>query len=162
MNNLIFILTLLTALGSGLIAGAFFAFSSFVMGALGRIPSAEGLRGMQSINIVVINPVFLGVFIGTAVLCVGLALLSALNWSAPGSAWLIAGCALYVVGCFGVTVAFNIPLNDALAAADPATAEGLKVWENYLNVWTTWNTVRTIASAAALVTFIVGLSYKNS
>lgn len=132
------------------------------MGALGRVPPAEGIRAMQSINIVVINPVFLGVFIGTAVLCVGLAILSALNWNAPGSAWLIAGCALYVVGCFGVTVAFNIPLNNALAAVDPATVEGLKVWENYLTNWTMWNTIRTIASAAALVTFIVGLSYKNS
>lgn len=160
MNYLVFILTIITALGSGLIAGAFFAFSSFVMGALGRIPSAEGLRAMQSINIVVINPVFLGVFIGTAVLCVGLAVLSLVSWNAPGSAWLIAGCVLFVVGCFGVTVAFNIPLNDALATADPPTAEGIAVWENYLNVWTMWNTVRTIASAAALVTFFVGLSYK--
>ena len=127
------------------------------MGALGRVPSAEGLRAMQSINIVVINQVFLGVFMGTAVLCLALAILSVMNLNAPGSAWLIAGCVLYVAGCFGVTMFFNVPLNNALAAADAATVEGLKVWENYLTTWTMWNTVRTIAAAAALVTFIVGV-----
>jgi len=55
-NNLLLALTLLSALGSGLIAGAFFAFSTFVMGALGRLPAAHGIAAMQSINVVVINP----------------------------------------------------------------------------------------------------------
>ena len=32
---------------------------------------------------------------------------------------MVAGGALYVLGMFVVTVIFNVPLNDALAAADP-------------------------------------------
>jgi uncharacterized membrane protein len=156
-SNLIFVLTLLTALGCGLIAGAFFAFSSFIMAALGRVPPSQGIASMQSINIVVINPVFLGVFLGTAVLCVLLAVFSLLNWNTPGSAWLLAGCLLYFFGTFVVTMAFNVPLNNALAAVDPASAEGARVWENYLNAWTIWNTVRTIASLASMALVIIGL-----
>ena len=51
MSEKLFVfLTLLAALGSGLIAGVFFAFSSFVMAALGRLPSdqvGEVLRGSR-------------------------------------------------------------------------------------------------------------------
>ncbi len=45
-------------LGSALVGGVFFAFSSFVMKALARVPSPEGIAAMQSINVVVINPSF--------------------------------------------------------------------------------------------------------
>src|SRR5262245_11135896 len=99
-NNLYFIATLVAALGSGLIAGAFFAFSNFVMKALGKIPGVEGMHAMQSINIVVLNPVFLLVFAGTAVVCVGVAIFSILRWQDAGSAYLLAGAVLYVVGTF--------------------------------------------------------------
>ena len=60
-------LILLTALGSALMAGTFFAFSNFVMPALGKLPAEQGLAAMQSINRVVLNPLFLSVFVGTAV-----------------------------------------------------------------------------------------------
>ena len=67
IDNLLLALTLFGALGSGLVAGNFYAFSTFVMKALARLPSAQGIAAMQSINITVINPWFLGVaFFGTA------------------------------------------------------------------------------------------------
>ena len=37
---------------------------------------------------------------------------------------MIAGGLLYVVGMFVVTMVFNVPLNNALAAVDPASPEG--------------------------------------
>ncbi|WP_204320120.1 hypothetical protein, partial [Klebsiella oxytoca] len=89
--RVVFALTLAAALGSGLIAGTFFGFSSFIMQALGRIPPQAGLAAMRSINIVVINPVFLGVFVGTAVATVLLAAIALSRWSEPGTAWLILG-----------------------------------------------------------------------
>ena len=55
-------------LGSALVGGIFFAFSSFVMKALTQVPSAGGIGAIQSINLVVINRSFLGVFFGTAVI----------------------------------------------------------------------------------------------
>jgi hypothetical protein len=48
-----------------------------------------------------------------------------------------------------VTMAFNVPLNNALAAADPASAEATSVWARYLKDWTLWNHVRGIAPPAA-------------
>lgn len=49
---MIFLLTLISALGCGLIVGIFFAFSAFVMPALARIPPAQDIAAaMQSINV---------------------------------------------------------------------------------------------------------------
>ena len=47
IDDTLFALTLVSALGCGLIAGAFFAFSSFVMKALGRLPPPQGIAAMQ-------------------------------------------------------------------------------------------------------------------
>ncbi len=146
-----------SALGSCLVAGIFFAFSVFVMEALKRLPAAHGIAAMQSINVTVINPVFMLVFMGTAAVCVVLAILSLLNWGDPRSFNVLAGCLLYVIGCFGVTMIFNVPLNDALAAVQSDSAEGATVWNRYLTEWTNWNHVRTAASLAASVAFFAAL-----
>jgi len=82
------------AIGSGLIAGVFFAFSSFVMPALRRLPAAQGVAAMQSINIMVLNPMFLGVFLGTAIGCLLLVVIALLNWHKPGATCLGAGGAI--------------------------------------------------------------------
>jgi uncharacterized membrane protein len=157
MSTIVPVLTWLAALGAALIAGAFFAFSSFVMGALGRLPAPQGIAAMQSINVVVINPIFLGVFAGTAIVCVLLAIAAIVGWGQPGAIALLAGAALYVVGTFIVTMTLNVPLNDALAAADPASDAGAELWGRYLADWTRWNTLRTVGSLGALGAFIVAL-----
>lgn len=46
-------MTITAALGCGLIAGVFFAFSTFVMKGLARIPTEAGVAAMQSINVTV-------------------------------------------------------------------------------------------------------------
>ena len=60
-------LPLLVCLGAGTIGGVFFGFSTFVMKALAQLSEAQGIAAMQRINVVVLNPLFLGVFVGTAV-----------------------------------------------------------------------------------------------
>src|SRR5580765_4717504 len=162
INDLIFVLAFVSAIGSGLIAGAFFAFSSFVMRALGRLPSEQGIAAMQSINIVVINPVFLGVFVGAALTSAVVVILSLVRWSDSGSAYLLAAGLVYILGTFLVTMVFNVPLNDTLASMNPATSEGIALWANYLTNWTIWNHVRTFAALIALALFIVGLVNRNT
>jgi uncharacterized membrane protein len=154
------VITLLTALGAGLIAGVFFAFSTFVMKALARIPSAQGIAAMQSINVVVINPWFMGVFLGTAVGCVGLGIWSLMNWKEAGVGWILTGSFAYLVGTLMVTMWFNVPRNDALAKVDPTSAEGARLWASYISSWTAWNHVRTAAAliAACLMTIALWLS----
>ena len=91
LDQLHFVLVFFALLGSGLIAGVFFAFSTFVMNALSRLPSGEGIAVMQSINISVLNRWFLGVFLGTAVVCILLLVWSLFLWDQMGSGYLIAG-----------------------------------------------------------------------
>ncbi len=146
-----------TALGCALIAGVFFAFSTFVMKALARLPPAEGIRAMQSINVVVINGRFLAAFLGTAVACGLLALSSPWTWQQPGGALRLGGCLLYLVGTILVTAAFNIPRNDALAQLQPDAVEAAAVWSRYVASWTAWNHVRTAAALIASGLLIASL-----
>ena len=153
----LFVLTLISALGCGLIAGVFFAFSAFVMRALARLPASQGIAAMQAINIAVINPVFMSVFLGTAVACAGLVAISMFTWHGPGAVWLIVGGLLYLVGTFGVTIVFNVPRNNSLAAIDPAKPDAAGKWAAYVSSWTAWNHVRTVAALAAAALLSIGL-----
>ena len=154
-----FVLTFVAALGSGLIAGVFFIFSVAIIWAFERLPASEGIAAMQSIIIVIVNPIFLGVFIGIGVVCFVLAIRSLGRWEQPGSAWLLAGCLLYLIGSIGVTMVFNVPMNLRLAAADPASSAGQEIWAHFLTNWTVWNHVRMIASLAASASFMAALIY---
>lgn len=156
MTRLMFLVTLAAALGSGLMAGLFFAFSTSIMSALGRIPAAHGIAAMQSVNVTIINPVFLSVFLGTALLSALLVVGAIFGWT-PNPGWVITGALLYIVGVIGITMFINVPMNDALAAVGPDTAAGAELWAHYLDRWTFWNHVRTLAPLAALVAFILAL-----
>ena len=52
MNSVTTVAAILALIGSGIIAGVFYAFSSFIMKALAGVPSGEGIAAMQSINAV--------------------------------------------------------------------------------------------------------------
>ena len=156
-DQLITGLILLTALGSGLVAGAFFAFSTFVMAALARLPAAQGIAAMQSINIVVINPIFLGTMFGTALACIALLVASVSGWGEPRAFYQLAGGLLYLVGTVLVTMTFNVPRNNALARVDPGSTEAATLWVRYVSEWTMWNHLRTAAALAAAAAFIFAL-----
>ncbi len=153
--NLLCIAIVAAALGSGLIAGLFFAFSAFVMAALAARPAAEGMAAMVSINRVILRSLFMPVFFGTAIAAALLAGYALMRWSAA-SPWLIGAALAYLVGAIGVTMAWNVPLNNRIERADPA-ADNAGIWTHYLDRWTKWNHVRTVASLAAAGLFIGAL-----
>lgn len=157
IERLILILTLVAALGSGLMAGLFFAFSTSVMAALGRLPPPQGIVAMQSINVTILNPVFFIVFFGTALVCLVLAYVAASASSGSAASLLLVGCVLYLAGNILVTMMFNVPLNNALAAVAPDSAAGATLWTRYLSVWTAWNHARGVACLAATACFILAL-----
>ena len=157
MNLLTIVVIAAALLGSALIAGVFFAFSSFIMKALARVPSHEGIAAMQSINVVVINPAFLGLFVGTAGVCLLVVLLAVSSWGAASAPFLLAGAMSYLIGTFLVTGAGNVPLNNRLAAVSAIDSTADSVWEHYLDRWTLLNTVRTAAAVFAASMFAVGL-----
>ena len=147
------VLTLISALGCALVGGIFFTFSTFVMKALDRLPPAQGIAAMQSINVTVINPLFMAAFFGTAAACAIVTLSLLLSWHRPGGGFLLVGSLLYLFGTILVTIVFNVPRNEALAAVDPASAEGARLWAGYVPGWTAWNHVRTIAALLAAAAF---------
>jgi uncharacterized membrane protein len=158
MSRLLQYATFATALGCGLSAGVFFAFSAFVMPALDRLPSAQSIRAMNSINKLAVTPVFMIALVGTAVACVALGAWAVASWDQRPAAWVLAGSALYLLGAIVVTGAANVPLNDALAIVDPDAADAASRWSSYLSDWIMWNHVRAVATLAAAGLFTVALS----
>ena len=73
MSDLLVAVTIAAVVGCGLSAGALFAFSSFVMRALARLPAPQGIAAMNSINVVAVTPVFMTALFGTGLLCIALA-----------------------------------------------------------------------------------------
>lgn len=151
-----FALSFAAALGCGLMAGIFFAFSNFVMRAFDRISPDQGIAAMQAVNITVLNPVFLLFFLGTGLLCLA-AIVVALIFDSGQTAYLFAGGALYLVGNIGVTAVFNVPMNESLALVDGRHPDAVSIWKNYLDNWTFWNHVRTITALAAAAAFTLAL-----
>src|SRR5215203_5954392 len=103
-------MTMVAALGCGLMAGLFFAFSVSVMRALARTRPAEGMAVMQRINVAILNPVFLGSFLGTAVACVVVVIVALVRWHEAGAALRVTGGSLYLAGTFLVTIVVNVPM----------------------------------------------------
>jgi len=98
------------------------------------------------------------IFLATTAASAALVAIALLRWGEPGAIAMVAGGALYVLGMFVVTVIFNVPLNNALAAADPASHEAASLWVRFLTDWTLWNHVRTVSSTAACALFIAAIA----
>jgi uncharacterized membrane protein len=147
--------TLGTALGCGLNAGVFFAFSSFVMPAIDRLPKSQAITTMQSINKLAITPVFMTALFGTALACAGLGIWALIGDGPTG--WLVAGCALFLAGAIVVTIVANVPLNNAVDAMTPDGPGSAAAWASYFSRWMAWNHVRAATSLAACGLLTVGL-----
>ncbi len=151
----------IAALGCGLAAGVFFAFSSFVMQGLKDLPAADGIKAMNAINNAAKKPSLMILLFGTALLC--LAMIVAVLWleglPARADADLVigplGGSVVYLVGAMLVTVVRNVPLNNALAAAN--SVDGPEIWNAYLRDWVKWNHVRTVACTLACALLMAAL-----
>lgn len=156
MNNITMYMILISLLGAGLMAGTFYAFSTFIIKAIARTPTAEAINTMQSINIVVINRWFLIVFIGTALLSL-LLIINQLIYRQTAYYWIISASLLYISGTFLVTVVGNVPLNDELGNISANDGRAAKLWQRYIKQWSRWNHLRTLCSIIATLLFAIGL-----
>ncbi len=141
--------------GAGLITGLLFAFSNFVMSALSDVSNENGMLVMQRINERIINPIFVLLFFGTPLLCVIIAIRSGMTLNAAGSFLLLLGSICYLLGPFGITMLFNVPLNNRLAKTEPPGAD--KVWTDYQLHWQRWNHVRTYVGVLSIALLAAGL-----
>jgi len=139
------------------VAGVFFAFSAFVMKALGRLPDKQGLAAMQAVNVEAVTPAFMTAFLGTAVVCAVLAVYSLVVWGEGFAPYVLVGGLVYLGGALLVTIFYNVPRNEALARVEPQDSDADKHWRRYLSSWTAGNHVRTVASLMAAALFTVAL-----
>ena len=156
MRSLLDAATIATAVGCGVSGGVFFAFSTFVMPALGKLPAAQGIAAMQTINVEAINAPFMVVLFGSGIVGVGVAGV-ALARKEPGAHWIVAAALMYLGGTLLVTMACNVPLNEALSGLRPEGAQSASVWAHYLTQWTAWNHVRTVAGALSATLLVVAV-----
>jgi uncharacterized membrane protein len=153
-----FVLVVLGILGTGLVAGVFCGFSTFVMRGLAALPPAQGVAAMNAINVAAVRPAFMAVFTGSAVLSALIAVVTFVVWPDDGRVELLLGSALYLLGSFGLTLVANVPRNDRLARLTAGAPEAAVYWPAYVREWTLWNHVRTVASAAAALVYVLALT----
>jgi uncharacterized membrane protein len=150
-------LLILAILGTGIMAGVFYAFSGFVTQGIDRLPAADAARAMRGINVAAVRaPLMLALF-GTglvAITVLGFAIAGALGGA---TWWAVAAAVIYLVGAIGVTGGANVPRNNRLAAAPEAPEALASAWNTFRPGWHAWNHVRTITCAAACVGFAVAL-----
>ena len=151
-------LTAVCALGSATVGGVFFAFSTFVLPGLRRLPPAGGIAAMQQVNVTAVRPGLMSALFGTAALCLVLAIWAGASGEIRRNPALLIGALLYLVGAVGVTAAYNVPLNNALAAL-PATPAGAAGWADFLRGWAVGNHVRTVTCLGAAAAFLVALRH---
>ena len=147
------IVTTAAAVGSAIAGGVYANFSARVMPRLAELPDAHGISTMQQFNRDAVQAPFMTVFFGSAALSVAVI---ARAVGRPERAWYdwvaAGGSALYLLG-FAVTIGYNVPRNERLAAVVADSPAAVQVWHDYLREWTTANSLRaamSLAGAAAL------------
>ncbi|SEN50367.1 anthrone oxygenase family protein [Palleronia pelagia] len=159
MSPLILALAHVAVLAYALVAGVFLAFSDFIMRALSRTSGQGGAEAMQAINREVFRWVFMALFLGLAAVSLLLVVHAALWLDGAPAALVAAAGIVYLLGCFAVTVVFNVPMNETLAGMDLSQASTRHYWTGtYLPRWTFWNTARTIACGLAAALLLAGLA----
>ncbi len=146
-----------TALAAGLMSGVFYAFSSFVMSGLKRLPSPQGMAAMQSINVTAVEPGLMIPFFGTMIAAIAVAVTAVADWHGAVSVWLLAGAASYAFGTFAMTAAYHVPRNNTLEATGIDSPDAALVWQRYLEEWTSWNHVRALTSMVSALAFTVAI-----
>ena len=156
------LILLATAISTALIAGLFYSYACSVVPGLGRLPDKEYLSAMQSINRVILNPVFFLSFMGTLLL---LPVCTFLYRGHPSFIFLLIAALVYIFAVFGVTIFGNVPLNNALDAFDlnGSSAQSIAEFRIKFEIpWNNLNTLRTIASIISLILVLIGCIYKGS
>ncbi len=146
-------LSLGTAVAAAVMSGIFFAFSSFIVTALGNLHPAEGIKAMQRINVDVFCWSFSLLFFGIPLAALILGVYAVLNWTQPHAIYFLIGSVTYLLGCFLVTAVGNVPLNDSLARLDAGEQSADAQWRKYLAAWIRWNHVRAAACMIACIVF---------
>ncbi|WP_439124280.1 anthrone oxygenase family protein [Marivita sp.] len=158
MPTTIFFLFQFAILAYALVGGVFLAFSDFIMRSLSLTGGHGGVEAMQVINREVFRWVFMAMFLGMAAVSLIIAGYGAFGLSGTAGTLILMAGLVYLIGCFGVTVFFNVPMNEALAGMEMSSGTTHDYWlQTYVPQWTFWNSVRTIACVTSSALLLFGL-----
>ncbi len=158
MSTWFLILCQFSIIAFALVGGIFLAFSDFIMRSLDRAHSPAGIEVMQVINREVFKYVFMTLFLGMAAVSLVIIGYTYAYLAGPAATLIMLAAGLYLVGVFGVTLLFNVPLNNLLKDMDYTSDEALDFWKTrYLPNWTFWNSVRTFASVLAASCYLFAM-----
>lgn len=144
-----------SVIACAMVSGVFLTFSDFVMRSLDGAKTAAGVEVTQVINREVFRSVFMFLLLGMSALSPFLVGYAYFCVAGSAAALIMTGGAVYFVGVFVVSLVFNVPMNNRLAAKDYASPEAATYWTNtYMPQWTFWNYVRAVASAASAICFL--------
>jgi len=145
----------ISLISCALVAGVFLTFSDFVMRSLDGARTSAAVEVMQGINREVFKTVFMVLLIGMWAVTAALGAFAYIGALGSGSTSILWAAIIYSVGVAGVTLVFNVPMNNRLAAQAYDSPEGAAYWTNvYYPRWKFWNWVRGIASAVAAVLYL--------
>lgn len=143
----------------GLVAGVLGLYAHTIMPGLRTTDDRTFVGAFQAIDRAIINPWFMATFFGALVLT-GLAAIPHFGANERRVlVWIAAAFVLYLVAVI-ITMAVNVPLNDAIkAAGDPDRIADLAAVRRRFNEtgWAAWNLVRTVATTAAFGCLIAAL-----
>lgn len=150
MNGLRMVSLVAATVTTGMVAGVFFAYGNAVMPGLAKVDDRTFVASFQAIDRAIINPVFLGLgFLGALVLTLLAGLLHLKEKALP---FIAIAFVLYLVTVV-ITIAVNVPLNDAIkAAGDPDQIDVAAVRVAFDEArWRAFNLVRIVLNTAAFV-----------
>ncbi len=144
---------------SGLVAGLLYAYSCSVNAGLRSLSDSEYIKAMQSINIAIQNPVFFIPFMGLLLI---FPVTTYQLYAQHNTSFylLLAATIIYMAGVFGVTVFFNVPLNEQLAKFPVLTASQTEISAmrtTFEKPWNSYHLVRTLASVVAFGLSVLSL-----
>jgi len=158
MSAWFFVLAQVAILAYAMVGGTFLAFSDFIMRSLSITRGIGGVEAMQVINREVFRWVFMSLFLGMTAISLVVVVYAATTLSGTAGMLILLSGVVYLVGCFGVTAFFNVPMNEALAGMEVSSDAARSYWTGtYLPRWTFWNTVRTFACASSAALLLFGL-----
>ena len=153
MEEAVFTPADVATIATGLMAGVYFIYAVAIMPGLRRLDDGDFVAAFQAIDRAIINPVFLVAFFAPTVLC-GISALT--ERGEPGYRWIVVALVLNAA-IVAITIAVNVPLNDALKArGDVAGAEATAARQAFTEGrWVAWNWFRVVANVGALVCLVV-------
>ena len=157
MNTIRALSLMLATLTMGLATGAFALYAHTIMPGLKKTDDRTFVAAFQSMDRAIINPWFMLTAFGGALVLTLAALVT--NLGRDTLPWVAVALGLYVVAVV-ITLAVNVPLNDAIkAAGDPDRIQDLAaVRERFHEArWATFNVIRTLLSAGAFVSLVWAL-----